>query len=223
MPELPSEARTYNRYCALSRALDVIGERWSLLIVLELLSGPKRFTDLEQGVAGIARNLLSKRLKHLQACEVIQKRDLEPPAHSTVYELTDTGRALEPAIRELQRWGVEFLGFPDEDQELRGEWILEALISLADESEIGDFSATYAFQLDDSMFHLRIADGSVEGREAPFQNIDLTVRGTAHAFAEAMVSQQPVDRLADDGGLEFEGDPSLFDRLRALYPFHQSE
>src|SRR5215472_15520916 len=100
--------RSYDDPCGVARALDVVGERWSLLIVRELLLGPKRFTDLLEGLPGIPPSLLSARLKQMQAAEVIAKEVLPPPAASTVYLLTAAGAELETAVLALGRWGVQF-------------------------------------------------------------------------------------------------------------------
>src|SRR5215208_4365136 len=101
--------RSYNQYCPLAYALDLVGERWTLLIVRELLAGPHRFKDLLAGLPGISTNLLSDRLKSLEEQGLIRRRVLPPPAGSTVYELTAAGQALEPAVLELGKWGSHFL------------------------------------------------------------------------------------------------------------------
>src|SRR5688572_9884889 len=101
--------RSYNQFCALAYALDVVGERWTLLIIRELLTGPRRFKDLIDGLPGISTNLLSERLKNLEQQGLLSRRVLPPPAGSTVYELTLRGQALEKAVLELGRWGSQFL------------------------------------------------------------------------------------------------------------------
>lgn len=102
-------SRSYGQFCALAFALDVVGERWTLLIIRELLNGPRRYTDLIEGLPGISTNLLSDRLKSLEQMGVIGRRVLPPPAGSTVYELTPVGMALEQSVVELGRWGAQFL------------------------------------------------------------------------------------------------------------------
>lgn len=101
--------RSYNQFCALAYALDVVGDRWTLLIIRELLTGPRRFKDLSDGLPGISTNLLSERLKNLEQQGLLSRRVLPPPAGSTVYELTSRGQALEKAVLELGRWGSQFL------------------------------------------------------------------------------------------------------------------
>src|SRR5689334_10593569 len=101
--------KSYNQFCALAYALDLIGERWTMLLIRELLPGPRRFTDLMDGLPGISTNLLTERLRALEDQGLLTKRILPPPAASTVYDLTPVGRALETALIELGRWGSQFL------------------------------------------------------------------------------------------------------------------
>lgn len=101
--------RSYNQLCGLAYALDIVGERWTLLIIRELMPGPRRFTDLMEGLPGISSNLLSGRLKDLEKKGLIRRRDLPPPAASTVYELTPLGKSLEPMLLELGKWGSQFV------------------------------------------------------------------------------------------------------------------
>src|ERR671917_486831 len=100
--------RSYDQYCPLARALDVVGDRWALLILRELLFQPKRFTEIEQRLDGIAPNLLSRRLKELEAWGLVRRRRLERPASAMVYESTDRARGLQSAMLELSRWGIQF-------------------------------------------------------------------------------------------------------------------
>lgn len=122
--------RSYGQYCALGRALDHIGHRWTLLIVRELLLGPKRFTDLRDGLPGIANNLLADRLNHLQDDGLVTRRELPPPAASTVYELTEPGRELREAIDALIRWGGRWMTTGRQGDEFRVDWLALALDAL---------------------------------------------------------------------------------------------
>src|SRR5881394_1629574 len=115
-------AKTYDHYCPVAHALGVVGERWALLVVRELLQGPKRYTDLAASLAGIGTNILAARLKELEAGGVVAKR-LLPPAASRVYELTPYGLALKPVIRELALWGLRSIGPPPADEELYPGWL----------------------------------------------------------------------------------------------------
>jgi DNA-binding HxlR family transcriptional regulator len=118
--------RRYDQYCPIAHALGLVGERWSLLVVRELLDGPKRYTDLVGGLPKIGTNILAARLRDLEAAGVVAKRKLPPPAASTVYELTQYGQALRPVIHELARWGIRSLGPPTPD-ELEPGWLIHAL------------------------------------------------------------------------------------------------
>src|SRR4029453_3657457 len=103
------KTRSYNQYCGLAYALDRVGERWTLLIIRELIAGPRRFTDLLQGLSGISTNLLSERLKELQQQGILRRGPRPPPGASHVYELTAVGQALEQTLLELGKWGSQFV------------------------------------------------------------------------------------------------------------------
>ena len=119
--------KRYDQYCPVAHALDLVGERWSMLIVKELMHGPQRYTDLAEHLPGIGTNILAGRLRDLETCGVIAKRKLPPPAASRVYELTDYGRALQPVMRELALWGARSLGPPTDADELFDGWLANAL------------------------------------------------------------------------------------------------
>src|SRR5918912_4465730 len=120
-------SRTYDQFCGIARALDLVGERWALLVVRDLILGPKRFTDLRRGLDGMGTSVLAARLKELERGGVIRRRTLPPPAASTVYELTDYGRALEGPLLALGRWGATSMGPRQDGQLLRSEWLGVAL------------------------------------------------------------------------------------------------
>src|SRR5262245_55933444 len=119
-------AKGYDQYCPIAHALELVGERWSLLVVRELLHGPRRYTDLAGALPGIGTNILASRLKDLEGCGVVVKRRLPPPAASQVYELTPYGFALRPIRRELALWGIRSMGPPRPD-ELAPGWLESAL------------------------------------------------------------------------------------------------
>src|SRR5919198_3255075 len=110
--KLKMQKRSYDQWCAVARSLDVVGERWTLLIVRDLLIGPKRYSDLLAGLPGIGTNLLAQRLRELEARGLVERSTLPPPAATNVYRLTATGAALEPVVHALGRWGFQFLGLP---------------------------------------------------------------------------------------------------------------
>ncbi|HZT14959.1 MAG TPA: helix-turn-helix domain-containing protein [Gaiellaceae bacterium] len=120
-------SKRYDQYCPVAHALGLVGERWSLLIVRELLHGPKRYTDLSASLPGIGSNILSARLKELENAGLVTKRRLEPPYASQVYELTEYGLGLKPVMRELALWGLRTIGPPTDDDELAPGWLYGAL------------------------------------------------------------------------------------------------
>ena len=119
-------SRRYDQYCPVACTLSLVGERWALLVVRELLHGPKRYTDLLEHLPGIGTNILAARLKELEAAGLVEKRKLPPPAASTVYELTPSGRELRPVLYELARFGARLLGPPPLDA-LEEGWLVDAL------------------------------------------------------------------------------------------------
>ena len=124
--------RSYEQYCSLARTLDLVGERWTLLVVRELMLGPKRFADLLDGLPGIGRNLLTDRLRHMEAEHLVARRQLPAPAPARVYELTPDGRALGPALAALGRWGIERLDPPPATAVFRPGWAMFPLAYMAD-------------------------------------------------------------------------------------------
>src|SRR6476619_3602014 len=121
---IPCMAKHYDQYCPVANALDVIGDRWALLVVRELMHGPKRYTDLAEGLPGIGTNSLAARLRALETAGVVTKKTLPPPAASRVYELTDYGLELKPVMRELALWGARSLGPPTADDQPSPGWLV---------------------------------------------------------------------------------------------------
>ena len=123
-------SKRYDQYCPVCHALGLVGERWALLVVRELLKGPKRYTDLLEGLPGVGTNILAARLRELEAGGIVRKRKLPPPAASTVYELTEYGQELEEPLYALARWGARSLGPPGKKDHLYPDWGLDAFAAL---------------------------------------------------------------------------------------------
>src|SRR5918998_3547088 len=153
--------RSYEQYCTVARALDVIGERWTLLLVRELLTGPKRFKDLLGGLSGIGTSLLTARLKDLEGNGILRRATLPPPAGSKVYELTDLGRSLEPVVIALSRWGLKLLDAPRREEVSRPAWAMVALQSSLELKAAPGRKEIYEFRVDGGLFHVQL-----EGDEA---------------------------------------------------------
>jgi DNA-binding HxlR family transcriptional regulator len=196
--------KRYDQYCPVAHALGLVGERWALLVVRELLHGPKRYTDLADGLPGIGTNVLASRLRDLEAAGVVAKRTLPPPAASRVYELTDYGQALKPAIRELALWGARSLGPPTDEDELFPGWLGNAVDTvLAPIAPSGSFE----FRVGDEIVSL--VDG--ETHAGTTGEADVVVEGDAAGLYHLFV-----DRSTD--GVDVRGDQELLDRLLDVAP-----
>lgn len=195
-------SKRYDQYCPIACALGLVGERWTLLVVRELMEGPKRYTDLVAGLPGIGTNILASRLKELEAGRLVEKHKLPPPAASTVYELTPAGRQLRPVLHELARFGARYLGPPPLDA-LEEGWLLGAL-DIALSPVAGD--ATIAFRIGDEEASL------LEGRAVPglVPVADAVVEGDAIGFYRLFV-----DGALD--GVRIEGDFRIVEQLVSAF------
>jgi DNA-binding HxlR family transcriptional regulator len=155
-------SKRYDQYCPVCHALGLVGERWSLLIVRELLRGPKRYTDLVEGLPGIGTNILAARLRELEEGGILHKRRLPPPAASTVYELTEYGAELEEPLYALARWGARSLGPPGPDEEFYPDWGLNAFAALFDPEAARGLTETYVVRVDDDVYTVRLDDGRLD-------------------------------------------------------------
>jgi DNA-binding HxlR family transcriptional regulator len=153
--------RTYDDGCAAAHALDLVGERWALLVVRELLLGPKRFTDLRSGLPHASPNVLAQRLRDLEAAGVVRRGKLPPPAASKIYELTEWGRDLEPVIIALGKWGVRSPAKPP-DAELSVDSLILSFRTMFDPDRAGGLEASYEFRLGEDRFRAEVAECRLE-------------------------------------------------------------
>jgi DNA-binding HxlR family transcriptional regulator len=174
--------RKFDQYCPVAHALSLVGERWSLLIVRELLHGPKRYTDLAHGLPGIGTNILAGRLKELETCGVIEKRTLPPPAASTVYELTEYGAELREALYALARWGARTIGPPGPDDELYPEWGVNALPALFDANAAHGLTETYSLVVEGDAFTARVVEGVLDPSIGIAEDADVVVETDMETF-----------------------------------------
>ena len=195
--------RCYGRYCPISHALDLVGERWALLIVTELMHGPQRYSDLADAL-GVGTNILAARLRELEAAGVVSKRRLPPPAASQVYELTEYGAQLKPVLHELAHWGARSLGPPGADADLFPGWLENAVrIGLDPAPREGRF----VFRVDDEV--VSIADGEIVPGAVP--DPDVVVEGDPTAFFHFLVD-------GDASAVAFHGDSAAVEQLLAGRP-----
>lgn len=210
-------ARTYAEACGIPRALDRIGERWALMIVRELLLGPKRFTDLKTGLPGASPNVLSQRLRELEGAGVVRRRTLPPPAASRVYELTQWGRELEPVLTAIGRWGARAPA-PPEGHGMSLDAHILSLRTLFDAELAGDFSTSLELRLGEHRFRATVGDGRLEivpGAAHSPEAIVTTDAGTLLALAHRR--RELADALGT-GDVEIDGDRQAVERFVGLFP-----
>lgn len=197
-------AKRYEQYCPMAHALDLVGDRWALLVVRELMHGPKRYTDLVAHLHGIGTNILAARLRDLETHGVVARRTLPPPAASKVYELTDYGRQLKPALRELALWGARSLGPPTAADELFEGWLSNAMdIVMAPLAPAGRFEFRAGPEI------ASLVDGEV--LDGPVDDPDVVVSGEPEGIYSLFV-----DRCLD--AVEITGDHGLLDALLDAAP-----
>lgn len=187
-----------------------------MLIVRELLTGPKRFKDLLEGLPGIGTNLLTARLKDLEGYGVVRRATLPPPAASRVYELTELGRSLEPVVMGLARWGLEFLGASREEDDRQPAWAVVALRSVLRLEVTGGNRENYEFRVDDEVFHVWIEDGETEVRQGSAADPALVVRSDTQTLLAVAAGQiEPAEAVAS-GALGIEGDLDARERCMKM-------
>ncbi len=211
------EQRSYGQFCGLAFALDAVGERWTLLIIRELLTGPKRFTDIEKGLPGISTNLLSERLKGLEQLGVIIRRTLPPPYGSTVYALTPMGQALEAAVLELGKWGAHL--FPPSPEGLH----LPSLgsISLAIRAffhpeHAQDMDETYELRFGEEALQVRVEQGGLKVRQGKAQQPAAVIHTDMPSFLSLFTGQVEAEEALASGLVHVEGDPTALGRFLKL-------
>ena len=206
--------RSYDQYCGLAYALDIVGERWTLLIVRELIPGPRRFTDLIEGLPGISTNLLSVRLKRLEQQGIICRRVLPPPAGSTVYELTPMGQALEKTLLELGKWGSRFVPPSAEDAALLpvGSYALTLKTFFRPELAQG-VHETYELRIDDEVLQVRIEGGEIHVQQGEALKADVVFHTDIASYLELLTGQLRPDEALSEGLIRVEGDPGTLNRF----------
>lgn len=210
--------RSYGEACRFAHALDLVGERWALLVVRELLLGPKRFTDLRAGLPHASSNILSERLRDLEQGAVIQRRKLPPPAASWVYELTEWGRELEPIVTKLGAWGARS-PFPPDSKEIGPDSIVLALRSLFDAEAAAGMNATYKLQIEEQRFRVEIANGELDLNRGAAEPPGLSLAvPDAPTLAAVLTGQLHLDEALDSGAVQIEGSKQAAKRFLRLFP-----
>jgi DNA-binding HxlR family transcriptional regulator len=208
--------RSYEDGCAAAHALDLVGERWALLIVRELVFGGKRFTDLRAGLPGISPNVLTLRLEELEQASVLRRRRLLPPAATYVYELTDWGRELAPLLMALGRWGsrspLMTQGLPVSTASL-----MMSLQTLFSAELAGDFRTTIGLRLGDERFHAAVAAGGIVVERGEAEAPDAVLTGSTAALAEVIYGGRKLTEAVKAGDLALDGDKAAVKRFVTLF------
>ena len=213
--------RSYDQYCPLARSLDLLGERWTLLVVRDLIAGPRRYTDLRNELDGIPSDLLTQRLRDLEAAGIVARRKLPPPAAASVYELTDRGRELEPALVGLARFGIGLLEEPpspdDPPSPERFGLLLRVLFEEDDAPEKRE-----AVLVDDGERRLRVEFGAgrfgVEEIVGEARDVSATLRGSVPDLYEVLVGRRELEDALESGALATEGSEQAIARFTASFP-----
>ena len=214
------EARSRRHYedaCAAAHALDLVGERWALLVMRELMLGPKRFSDLRASLPGISANVLTQRLEGLEAAGVLGRKKLPPPASTQVYELTEWGYESEPIFQALGRWAARS---PSHDPTLPFSTasLLLSLRTMLDPLRAEGLDARIGFRLGEETFLAHLAGGRIEIARGALDGADLVFTATPPVLAGAIYGGQPMEALEGAGALRIEGDRALAEQFIGLFP-----
>ena len=209
--------RHYEDACAAAHALDLVGERWALLVMRELMLGPKRFSDLRESLPGISANVLTQRLESLESAGVLLKRRLPPPAASQVYELTEWGYESEPIFQALGRWAARS---PSHNPALpfSAASFFLSLRTMLDPERAKGVAGRIGFCLGEETFLAHLAVGTIEIARGSIEGADLVLTGTPPVLAGAIYGGQPLEVLEQAGVLQVEGDRALAKTFTGLFP-----
>lgn len=196
--------RDYGQFCGLVRALEMVGERWALLIVRDLLVSPKRFTDLRQGLPRIPSNILSARLKELEEAGIVQRRLLPRPVGSVVYELTAYGHELEDVVLRLGRWGAKSLTLPGPDDIVTVDALIIAMRATFRPEAARGQDVGYELRVGDVVLHMRIADGVLKAAQGPLPGADLVIE-TGPAIKALMAGELSPSEAVASGSVKLKG------------------
>jgi DNA-binding HxlR family transcriptional regulator len=205
--------RSYGQYCSVAKALDVIGDRWTLLIVRELLAqGPTRYTDLRRGLPGIATNLLAERLRELEQAGIVLREEAPPPIATALFSLTERGQQLRPVIEELGRWGIPLMADTTADEQYRSYWLqlpVELYLAAPPEGE----PTTIEVRAGDQPMLIEASDGAITTRPGTSEKPDAVLSGPPRLVLGVLTGQlDPAEAI--EQGLAFDGDHQALERLQ---------
>ena len=211
--ESAGRSRRYHDACGAAHGLDLIGERWALLVIRELMMGPRRFSDLRKDLCGLSANVLTQRLEGLEASGIVQRRKLPPPASVQVYELTDWGYEIKPVFMVLGRWAARS---PQHDPTLpiSAVSIMMSFETMFDAARAGEAAMCLGFVLDEDRMVVAVGDGGIAVRRGEGEGCDVVVRASPPAVvAAAVYGKVPLEALEGEGAMSIEGDRKVFERF----------
>jgi DNA-binding HxlR family transcriptional regulator/putative sterol carrier protein len=210
--------RTYGDGCATARALDLVGERWALLVVRELLLGPKRFTDLRRGLPNASPNVLSERLRELENAGIVRRRTLPPPAGSRIYELTNWGLELEEIVMSLGRWAARSPTPPSDAPIVSADSIILALRARFEPGAADGLRATYELRLGEDRFRVEVADDEIRVARGDAHQADATIDTDPETLNTVLWGGRSLADAQRSGGMTIEGDKAAVQRFVRLFP-----
>jgi DNA-binding HxlR family transcriptional regulator len=206
--------RTYGQYCSVAKALDVVGDRWTLLIIRELLlQGPCRYTDLKSGLPGIATNLLSDRLRDLEQAGLIRREEAPPPIATALFHLTSAGAELEPVLTALGGWGIRYMTQSGEGDEFRSHWFAFPVSLFLHDRDPAGPPVTIELRATGRPAVIEVSGGAVRTRVGRAASPDLVLQGTPRVIL-GLLSAGLTLAEAQDLGLEIAGDQAILNRLQ---------
>jgi DNA-binding HxlR family transcriptional regulator/putative sterol carrier protein len=209
-------ARTYGSYCGIARAVELVGERWALLVVRDLILGPKRFTDLRRGLPRIPSNVLSARLKELEDAQIVCRRLLPRPQTGFVYELTEYGSELEDIVLRLGLWGAKSLGEPRPDDIVTADSLVLALRATFRPEAARGLRASYELRLGEIVLHARIDKGALEVAEGPLPEAELALE-TDLTLRLLMSGELSPAEAVKSGNVRLSGNLELLERFVEIF------
>src|SRR5918995_4368615 len=190
--------------CGIAHASELLGQRWALLVVRELLLGPKRFTDLRTGIPDISPNVLGQRLRELEESGIVRRRKLPPPAAARVYELTEWGQELEPAVLALGRWATSSPVFP-RDAGMGSDSMVLAIKSAFDREAAAGLDASYGLEFGEEVFRIEVADGELIARRGEADDPDAVIRTDPNSLAGVVFRGNRLGKAVEDGAVRIDG------------------
>ncbi len=211
-------AKRYEQYCGVARSLDLLGERWTLLVVRDLLMGPRRYTDLRDALPGIATDLLTARLRTLEQAGYVQRRKLPRPAPVTVYELTDSGRRLGRVVLELARLGIEHLKAPAADEDINPDALVLSLRASFKPDDVRD-GASYQLELEGEPYTVTVRDERAETGRGEADEPLCTIRSNARTLARLLSGATNPDAAIAAGELQLSGPRNELDQFLDTFAY----